>query len=68
LATFAAGLEPGALTISQFDRDDGWFAFVLQLNHPLLGEVIRQMGVFRECIVLDNHRNLKPSAAEHVTY
>jgi uncharacterized protein DUF4166 len=41
-------LGPGALTISHVDRGEGWFAFVLSLRHPLLGDVIGQTGVFRE--------------------
>ena len=40
--------SPGALTISHVDRGEGWFAFVLSLRHPLLGEIIGQTGVFRE--------------------
>jgi hypothetical protein len=45
-------LEPGALTISHVDRDDGEFAFVLSLRHPLFGEVLRQTAHFRERFVL----------------
>jgi hypothetical protein len=41
-------LAPGALTISHVDRGDGWFAFVLSLHHPLIGEIIRQTGLFRQ--------------------
>jgi hypothetical protein len=41
-------LAPGALTISHVDRGDGRFDFVLDLRHPLLGEILRQVGVFRE--------------------
>jgi Domain of unknown function (DUF4166) len=41
-------LEPGGLTISHIERGDGWFAFVLRLQHPLFGEVLRQTGMFRE--------------------
>jgi len=41
-------LAPGALTISHIDRSDGSFAFVLSLRHPLLGEIIRQAGLFRD--------------------
>jgi Domain of unknown function (DUF4166) len=37
-------LEPGALTISHIERDDGWFAFILTLRPPLFGEIIRQTG------------------------
>jgi hypothetical protein len=43
-----AWMAPGALTISHIDRADGGFAFVLVLRHPLLGEILRQVGVFRE--------------------
>jgi hypothetical protein len=43
-----AWLAPGALTISHVDQGDGGFAFVLILNHPLLGEMLRQVGMFRE--------------------
>jgi hypothetical protein len=45
-----AWLAPGALTISHVECGDGWFAFVLGLRHPLLGEVIRQTALFRERI------------------
>lgn len=41
-------LEPGALTISHVDQGDGGFAFVLSLRHPLLGELMRQVGLFHE--------------------
>lgn len=41
-------MEPGALTISHVDGGYGWFAFVLTLTHPLLGEVMRQTGMFQE--------------------
>ncbi len=43
-----AWLAPGALTISHLDQGDGGFAFVLDLRHPLLGPMLRQVGVFRE--------------------
>jgi hypothetical protein len=33
-------LERGALTISHIERDDGWFAFILTLRHPLFSEII----------------------------
>jgi hypothetical protein len=42
-------LEPGDLTISHVDRGDGWFAFILELRHPLVGALIHQTGLFREC-------------------
>jgi hypothetical protein len=41
-------LSPGALKVSHIDRGGGWFAFVLSLRHPVLGELIRQTAVFRE--------------------
>jgi hypothetical protein len=41
-------LAPGALTISHVDRGDGWFAFILTLRHRLLGEIIRQTGLFHQ--------------------
>jgi hypothetical protein len=43
-----AWLAPGALTISHIDQGDGGFAFVLDLRHPVLGQMLRQVGVFRE--------------------
>jgi hypothetical protein len=43
-----AWLEPGALTISHIDQGDGGFSFVLDLRHPLLGGMLRQVGLFRE--------------------
>lgn len=43
-----AWLAPGALTISHVDQGDGGFAFVLDLRHPLLGRMLRQVGLFRE--------------------
>ena len=44
----ALGLSPGRLTITHQDKGDGWFAFVLHLDHPLGGELISQTGLFRE--------------------
>lgn len=41
-------LEPGRLTISHVDCNHGLFAFVLELRHPRLGELIRQTVMFRE--------------------
>jgi hypothetical protein len=43
-----AWLAPGALTISHVDQGDGGFAFVLDLRHPRLGQMLRQVGMFRE--------------------
>jgi len=41
-------LEPGRLRVSHIDCNHGWFAFVLQLDHPLLGELIHQVAMFHE--------------------
>lgn len=43
-------LDPGALTVSHVERGGGNFAFVLSLRHPRFGEIIRQTGVFHECV------------------
>lgn len=54
-----AWLAPGALTVSHIDLGDGGFAFVLDLRHPLLGPMMRQVGIFRErpaCIPWEQHR------------
>lgn len=41
-------LAPGALTIDHIDRGHGAFAFVLHLQHRLLGELIHQHGEFHD--------------------
>lgn len=41
-------LEPGALRIDHVDRGEGQFSFVLDLAHPLLGELIHQRGEFHD--------------------
>jgi hypothetical protein len=41
-------IAPGALTISHVDRGENRFAFVLQLCHPLFGEVMAQTALFCE--------------------
>lgn len=41
-------LEPGALRVEHIDHGDGAFAFVLDLSHPLLGELIHQQGDFHD--------------------
>jgi hypothetical protein len=46
--TLPRWLSPGALTISHVDFGADWFAFVLVLEHPLLGEILSQTGLFRE--------------------
>jgi len=53
-----AWLGPGALTISHVDRGCGQFAFVLALRHPLLGEIIRQTGLFHERVARDDREDL----------
>lgn len=39
-------LEPGKLTVSHVDCNHGRFAFVLALDHPLFGELVRQTAMF----------------------
>lgn len=39
-------LSPGTVTVSHIDRGAGRFAFVLELSHPLLGELIHQTALF----------------------
>jgi hypothetical protein len=41
-------LTPGALTVTHGELADGWFSFTLDLVHPRLGALIRQVAVFRE--------------------
>lgn len=41
-------LAPGLLRVSHIDCNHGWFAFMLVLRHPLLGELIRQTAMFTE--------------------
>jgi hypothetical protein len=41
-------IEPGALRVSHIDCNHGLFAFVLELRHPLLGELIRQTAMFAD--------------------
>jgi hypothetical protein len=41
-------IEPGQLLIDHIDHGDGSFSFVLDLAHPLLGELIHQRGEFRD--------------------
>ncbi|WP_254514979.1 DUF4166 domain-containing protein [Novosphingobium sp. G106] len=41
-------LAPGALTIDHEDLGGGSFAFTLALRHRLLGELVRQVGHFRD--------------------
>ena len=41
-------LEPGALQIDHLDRGSGNFLFVLDLRHPLFGQMIHQVGLFAD--------------------
>jgi Domain of unknown function (DUF4166) len=41
-------LAPGALRVSHVDCNHGLFAFVMELRHPWLGELIRQTAMFRD--------------------
>ena len=41
-------MEPGALTIVHRDLGEGRFAFILTLDHPLLGRLLAQDAVFHD--------------------
>ena len=41
-------LAPGRMRVSHIDCKHGLFAFVLRLDHPLFGELIRQTAMFAE--------------------
>ncbi len=43
-----AWLSPGTLYVTHAELPDGKFSFTLQIFHPRLGLLIRQMAVFRE--------------------
>jgi hypothetical protein len=43
-----AWLTPGALTVTHEDTGGGRFLFILEIAHPLFGEIVRQSAVFRE--------------------
>jgi Domain of unknown function (DUF4166) len=43
-----AWLAPGDTVVTHAELPDGRFSFTLQLIHPRLGYLIRQMGMFRE--------------------
>jgi hypothetical protein len=43
-----AWLTSGTLYVTHADLPDGKFSFTLQIFHPRLGLLIRQMAVFRE--------------------
>jgi hypothetical protein len=46
-------LAPGRLTISHVDCNHGLFAFVLDLRHALLGQLIHQTIMFRELALVE---------------
>lgn len=39
---------PGAITVTHAECGDGQFLFVLDVEHPLFGRIIRQIAAFRE--------------------
>ena len=41
-------LEPGRLMVRHEDRGEGAFAFSLTLDHPLLGRLLHQAGLYRD--------------------
>lgn len=41
-------LNPGRMQIEHRDESAGTFAFSLQLTHPLLGELVHQVAIFRD--------------------
>src|SRR5262245_54498194 len=43
-----AWLTPGTLYVTHADLPDGKFSFTLQIFHPRLGLILRQMAIFRE--------------------
>ena len=45
-----AWLAPGATVVTHAELPDGRFSFTLQLIHPRLGLLIRQMAMFREVV------------------
>jgi Domain of unknown function (DUF4166) len=45
-----AWLAPGETVVTHAELPDGRFSFTLQLIHPRLGHMIRQMAMFREVV------------------
>jgi Domain of unknown function (DUF4166) len=45
---FPRWISPGQTTVSHIDTGHGTFAFVLDLTHPLFGELIHQVAYFRD--------------------
>jgi hypothetical protein len=46
--TLPRWLSPGTMTVTHAERGDGRFAFILEVNHPRFGMLIRQTATFRE--------------------
>jgi hypothetical protein len=51
-------LSPGRMRVSHVDCGHGSFAFVLRLDHPLLGELVCQTAMFEERRGPEDHRPL----------
>ncbi len=49
-------LSPGKVLVSHLDRDAGQFLFVLQVEHPWLGELIYQEARFADLLPENGHR------------
>jgi hypothetical protein len=45
---FPKWLSPGHLTVGHIDGNDGWFAFSLDVTHPVFGNFIHQVCMFSE--------------------
>lgn len=45
---FPKWLSPGHLTVGHIDGADGWFAFSLDVTHPVFGNLIHQVCMFSE--------------------
>jgi len=41
-------LEPGKVKVSHADQGEGYFAFILEVDHPIFGEMVNQRGIFCE--------------------
>jgi hypothetical protein len=45
---FPHWLAPGQTSVSHVDLGHGAFAFVLNITHPIFGELIHQLGIFKD--------------------
>jgi len=45
---FPSLLQPGKVKVSHDDQGEGYFAFILEVEHPLFGKMIHQRGIFYE--------------------